>query len=143
MCGLGCVGWGVWVEVCGLVCVGVSAEIPVRSLIRQGQNKAKVYTGGRGGGGVGVGGGGEQARNSHTTPCVWYVGMRGMEVGRCWSHKAIFLKVSFLSSSFSILKGQGHEIFDFKLFSSNNFLLAQIHFVSGFECIFSRRDFAG
>ncbi len=67
-----------WVGVCGLGCVGVSTEIPVRSLIRQGQNKAKVYTGGRGGGEVGggvgggggeewgVGGGGEQARNSHT-----------------------------------------------------------------------------
>jgi hypothetical protein len=42
--------------VCGLGCVGVSAEIPVRSLIRQGQNKAKVYTGCGGGVGGGVGG---------------------------------------------------------------------------------------
>ncbi len=72
VCGLGCVGWGVWGEVCGLGCVGwcvwvcgfgcvgvsLSADIPVRSLIRQGQNKAKVYTGGRGGGGGGVGGSG-------------------------------------------------------------------------------------
>ncbi len=43
---------------CGLGCLGVSAEIPVRSLIRQGQNKAKVYTGGGGGGVGGEGGGG-------------------------------------------------------------------------------------